>query len=199
MATVIAITSGKRGVGKTNIATNLALALASRKSSVCIIDADSGLATVNTLLGLSPGYTLEQALNGEKSLADITLSGPSGISVIRAASGIPNAADPVDHRLKFLTKSLTELENTYDYIVIDAAAGVNSSAFEFIASAVYKVMVITPDPASLSDSFLLLKRLSQRGTAKSVYILVNMVTDYQNSRQIFTRWVQYKKVNQLSH
>jgi len=198
MAKVIAVTSGKGGVGKTNIATNLGLALTARNSKVCIFDADTGLANINILLGIYPEYTLEQVLAGEKNMMDITVTLPSGLSIIPAASGISSCSNLHSEQLSLLSQALRELENNYDYILIDTAAGVDSNVLEFVASAHHKLIVITPEPTSLTDSFALLKLLSIRGSANSIFVVVNMVKDYPASRKIFQRFqAAVKKFLQL--
>ncbi|MGR9100926.1 MAG: MinD/ParA family protein [Gammaproteobacteria bacterium] len=188
MTSVIAITSGKGGVGKTNITTNLGLALASRKAKVCVFDADTGLANINILLGISPEYTLEHVLNGEKTITEITVDAPGGIAIVPAASGIQQCTDLDERQLQILTGALEQLENSYDYILIDTAAGIDSNVLEFVCSAKYKVLVVTPEPTSLTDAFALLKMLLTRGVKTSIFILVNMVKDYQTSQRIYSRF-----------
>ena len=188
MTSVIAITSGKGGVGKTNITANLGLALASRKAKVCIFDADTGLANINILLGVAPEYTLEHVLTGEKTISEITVNTTGGISIVPAASGVQQCTNLDDTQLQVLMNSLEELENNNDYILIDTAAGIDSSVLEFVTSAQYRVIVITPEPTSLTDAFAMLKMLLTRGARSSIYILVNMVKDYQTSQRIYNRF-----------
>jgi len=188
MASVIAITSGKGGVGKTNVTTNLGLALVERQCRVCIFDADTGLANINTLLDIAPEYTLEHVLSGEKSIAEITVTTPQGLAIVPAASGMARCVDLDERQLLQLVAALRELEENYDFILIDTAAGIDKGVLEFVASAHYQIIIITPEPASLSDAFALLKMLLARQSARSVYILVNKVKDYQASRSIFRRF-----------
>ena len=188
MASVIAITSGKGGVGKTNVTTNLGLALVERQCRVCIFDADTGLANINILLAIAPQYTLEHVLSGEKSIAEITVTTPQGLAIVPAASGIARCVDLDEQQLQKLVVALQELEERYDFILIDTAAGIDKGVLEFVASALYQIIIITPEPTSLTDAFALLKMLLARRCARSVYILVNMVKDYQASRGIFRRF-----------
>ncbi len=188
MASVIAITSGKGGVGKTNVTTNLGLALVERQCRVCVFDADTGLANINILLAIAPQYTLEHVLSGEKSIAEITVTTPEGLAIVPAASGIARCVDLDEQQLQKLATALQKLEEQYDFILIDTAAGIDKAVLEFVASALYQVIIITPEPTSLTDAFALLKMLLARRCTRSVYILVNMVKDYQTSRSIFRRF-----------
>jgi flagellar biosynthesis protein FlhG len=188
MATVIAFTSGKGGVGKTNISTNLAISLAARNSSVCLFDADTGLANINILLGIHPVFTIEHVLEGHKTIDEITIQSPSGISIVPAASGVQKCTNLDDRKINILTSSFEKLERKFDYILIDTAAGIDSSVLDFVASAQYQVIVITPEPTSLTDSFSLLKMLLIRGEKQSIFILVNRVKSFQDSLVVFKRF-----------
>jgi len=188
MATVIAFTSGKGGVGKTNISTNLSLSLAARQEKVCLFDADTGLANVNILMGITPRYTIEHVLNGTKTINDIIINHPSGISVVPAASGIKQCTNLDKSQLSLLVSALESLENKFDYLLIDTAAGIDTNVLDFVASAQYRVLVITPDPTSLTDSFALLKMLIIRGKKQSIFIIVNKVENYKASQLIFKRF-----------
>ncbi len=190
MAAVIAFTSGKGGVGKTNIATNLGLSLVARQEKVCVFDADTGLANVNILMGVSPRYTIEHVLNGSKTIDEIIIELPSGISLVPAASGVKHCTNLDKKQLSCLITALESLEKKFDYLLIDTAAGIDTNVLDFVASAQYRVLVITPDPTSLTDSFALLKMLVIRGKKKSIFVLVNKVDNYKTSQLIFKRFQQ---------
>ena len=194
MATIIAFTSGKGGVGKTNISTNLGLSLVAKDAKVCLFDADTGLANINILMGISPEYTIEHVLNGQKSIDEIIVNLPSGISIVPAASGIKQCTNLDDKRIAKLTSSLEMLEKNFDYLLIDTAAGIDNNVLDFVESAQYRVVVITPEPTSLTDSFALLKVLLARGGQKKpIFILVNRVENYQVSQIVFKRFQQAVK------
>ena len=188
MATVIAFTSGKGGVGKTNISTNIGLSLVARNAKVCLFDADTGLANINILMGISPEYTIEHVLNGQKSIAEIIIDLPSGISVVPAASGIKLCTNLDDKQIAILTSSFEMLEKKFDYLLIDTAAGIDNNVLDFVASAQYRVVVITTEPTSLTDAFSLLKMLMMRGKKKAIFILVNRAESYQASQIVFKRF-----------
>lgn len=188
MASVIAITSGKGGVGKSSVTVNLGLALAGRDAKVCLFDADTGLANVNILLNINPAYTLEHLLKKEKNLDDILIEGPQGIHVLPAASGIQMCTNLKSAELKVLTDSLATLENSYDYILVDTAAGIDNNVLDFVSAAQYRIVVVTPEPTSLTDAFALLRLLVKRGKNKAVLILVNNVASYEIGHRIFKRF-----------
>jgi flagellar biosynthesis protein FlhG len=188
MAKVITITSGKGGVGKTNSSINIGIALASKGFKVCLFDADTGLANVNVLLGLKPEATLEQVLSGEKNLEEIMLEAQRGLKIIPAASGIAECADLDPKKRKRLIDSLRQLEEQFDYILIDTAAGIGESVLDFVTSADYPIVVITPEPTSLTDAFSMVKMLKNRDYAKPLYALINMAKDYDNSIEVFNRF-----------
>lgn len=190
MAAVISVTSGKGGVGKTNVVTNLGLALASRNFKVCVFDADTGLANINILLGVYPQYSIEQVLDGSMSVSEILLQVEGGMSVAPAASGVGECVDLSDEKRRLLVDALQELEQQFDYILIDTAAGIDSAVLDFVASAQYRVVVITPEPTSLTDAFALLKMLKVRGVKRNLFALVNRAADYKSSSKVFERFRQ---------
>lgn len=187
-AKVISITSGKGGVGKTSTTTNLALSLSSLGKKVCIFDADTSLANINILLGIRPEFTLEHLLTGEKRLKDIIIEGPRGIKVIPSASGIAEYAHLSQQQKEILITTLDQLQQQFDYIIIDTAAGIGEDVLDFIRASQYTVVVITPEPTSLTDAFSLLKVLKRSGYNKVPYVLVNMALDNTNSQTIFNRF-----------
>lgn len=185
---IVAVTSGKGGVGKTSISVNLAVALALQGARVCVVDADTGLANINILLGLAPRYTLEHVFSGEKQLADILLAGPGGVDIIPGASGLAALANPEPVDQQALIQGLGQLEQQYDYLLIDTAAGISASVLHFVASAQSALVVITPEPTSLTDAFSLLKVLYQKGYRRTVQVVVNMVADSRQAWRIFQRF-----------
>ena len=120
---VIAVSSGKGGVGKTNVSVNLAIALARKGHRICVFDADTSLANVNILLNLTPEFTLEHVLNGSKRIEDILLQGPGDITIVPAASGIAEFASLSVPQQKLLLQALTTLEQQFDYLIIDMPPG----------------------------------------------------------------------------
>lgn len=196
-ALTIAITSGKGGVGKTNVTTNLGIALAKTGKRVCIFDADTSLANINILLNLHPERTLEHFLRDDLSIDDIMLSGPENLKIIPAATGIADFILLNQEQQHKLICALEELEQRFDYILIDTAAGISDSVLQFIRSAQYAVIVISPEPTSLTDAFSLIKVLKRNGYKQPIYVLVNMTKNYNHSMEVYRRFAH--AVNKYVH
>ena len=187
-AKVITVTSGKGGVGKSSTATNLALSLAALDKKVCVFDADASLANINILLGIQPAYTLQHLLKGEKNLNDIIIDGPRGLKVVPGATGIAEYAQlSIEQKLTLLT-ALDQLQQEFDYLIIDTAAGIGDDVLDFIKASQFSIIIITPEPTSLTDSFSLLKVLKRANYKRTPYILVNMALDLENSQAIYKRF-----------
>lgn len=170
---VVAITSGKGGVGKTNVVAGLALALAGLGQRAVIVDADFGLANLDILLGLSPERTLEQVLRGDKLLEEILVDGPRGIRIVPASSGIQELTRLDDAGELRLVQGLQRLAEDSDWLLLDTAAGVHDSVVKLLMAAQQVVLVATPEPASLVDAYAMVKVLHLRDPEKPVRLLVN--------------------------
>lgn len=187
-AKVITITSGKGGVGKTSTATNLALSLSALNKKVCVFDADASLANINILLGIHPEYTLHDLLTGDKTLKQVMVDGPRGLKVIPGATGIAEYAHLSIGQKDILITALDELQQQFDYLIIDTAAGIGDDVLDFVKASQFSIVVITPEPTSLTDSFSLLKVLKRANFDRTSYILVNMALDFENSQTIYKRF-----------
>jgi len=187
-AKVITVTSGKGGVGKSSTSTNLALSLSALGNKVCIFDADASLANINILLGIQPKFTLQHLLNGEKTLSDITIKGPRGLNIIPGASGVAEYAHLSEKQKSILLSALDRLQQQYDYLIIDTAAGIGDDVLDFVKASQFSIIIITPEPTSLTDSFSLLKVLKQADYKQNSHVLVNMAMDYRSSQSIYKRF-----------
>jgi len=187
-AKVITITSGKGGVGKSSTATNLALSLAALNNKVCVFDADASLANINILLGIQPTYTLQHLLSGEKELKDIIIDGPRGLKIVPGATGIAEYAHLSKEQKEILLTALDKLQEDFDYLIIDTAAGIGDDVLDFIKASQFSIIIITPEPTSLTDSFSLLKVLKRSNYNRTSYVLVNMALDFNNSQAIYKRF-----------
>ena len=187
-AKVITVTSGKGGVGKSSTATNLALSLSALDNKVCIFDADASLANINILLGIQPKFTLQHLLNGEKTLSDITIKGPRGLNIIPGATGIAEYAHLSDQQKSILLTALDRLQQQYDYLIIDTAAGIGDDVLDFVKASQFSIIIITPEPTSLTDSFSLLKVLKRANYQQRAHVLVNMAMDYSSGQSIYKRF-----------
>lgn len=187
-AKTLAITSGKGGVGKSNVATNLAITLAQKGHKVCIFDADTNLANVNILMGLNPHYTIEHLLNGAKTLNEIMVTGPAGLKIIPAASGIADDTEYNPDQKKRLINALESLEQQFDYIIVDTAAGIGKNVTRFLRSVQNILLIISTEPTSLTDAFALLRVLKRGGYNKTIHVLVNMAINFGNGMEVFKRF-----------
>ncbi|MEN8257731.1 MAG: MinD/ParA family protein [Thermodesulfobacteriota bacterium] len=182
---VIAVTSGKGGVGKTNVVTNLAYSLARKGKKVLVLDADINLANVDVLLGLTPKFNLHHVLLGEKKLPDILVSGPGGFQILPASSGIMELAELSEEQKLFFLSEISALGNAIDVMLIDTAAGINNNVIYFTLAAQEKIVVLTPEPTSLTDAYALIKVLSSRHDVKRFRILVNSARTEKEALAVF--------------
>jgi len=187
---VLTVTSGKGGVGKTSVTTNLGIALAMKGASVCIFDADSNESNVNALLGIIPGYAFEDYLEGGLTLDEVTIEGPRGIHIIPAASGITDLPSMDIGKRRMLTDAMRQLEQQYDYLLIDTGAGTGGTVLSLVESASHSLLVISPEPASMTDAYSTVKELHDRSYPGTVYLLVNMVSDRNNAMDVFRQFEQ---------
>ena len=172
-ARVLAITSGKGGVGKTNVVAGLAQSLAQQGQRVVVMDADFGLANLDILLGLSPKYTLEHVLRGEKVLEEILLESPYGVRIIPASSGIQELTRLDTAAELRLVQGLQRVAETADWLLIDTAAGIHDSVVKLLMAAQEVILVTTPEPTSLVDAYAMVKVLHLRDAAKPLWLLIN--------------------------
>lgn len=184
---VMSFTSGKGGVGKTNIVVNVAIALARAGRSVLILDADLSLANADVLLGIHPKATLADVLNGTKSLEEIILNGPEGISLIPAASGVESICNLSPVQQQALIEAVESLPQHFDYLLIDTPAGIGSDVLYFNSASNEVVCVITAEPTSLTDAYALIKVLSQNYGEREMSVLANNVRDENDGKRAFIR------------
>jgi flagellar biosynthesis protein FlhG len=178
---IITISSGKGGVGKTSLAVNLAIALSKKGKKVMIMDADLGMANVDIMLGLVPRYTLYDVLQGEKTLSEIIIEGCEGVNIIPGCSGIFDMANVPRLHKEGLIKELDSYAQEMDFILIDTGAGISSIVLGFIAAADDVVIVITPEPTSITDGYGIIKILSQFKLHHKVYLVVNMAANIREA------------------
>jgi flagellar biosynthesis protein FlhG len=184
---VLSFTSGKGGVGKTHIVVNLAYALQLRGARVMILDADLGLANVDVLLGLTPRYNIRHVLAGEKSLAEVLVDGPAGMLILPASSGVQDLVHLTEgQRLQLLTE-LDTIEDRVDFLLIDTAAGISKNVMYFNLAAHNIVVVVTPEPTSITDAYALIKVLSTQYAQKHFMITMNAVANAAEAKEAFRR------------
>lgn len=182
---VIAVTSGKGGVGKTNVVANLAVSLAKVGKKVLVMDADLGLGNLDVLLGLVPQFTLEHVLRGDKRLSDIVLDGPGGIGILPASSGIPQLTALTREQQVLLQDELDSLSQALDVLLIDTGAGISANVTFFAAAAQEILVVLTPEPTALTDAYALIKVLSLQYRERRFRVLVNMARQARDATDVF--------------
>jgi len=186
-ARVIAVASGKGGVGKTNLVTNLAIAVAARGYRVCIVDADPGMANINIVLGFSANHGLPEVLNGDVSLDEALFKGPQGVEVLAGASGLVGVASFHEERRDLLLNVFNRLEEKFDVIFIDLAAGADATVTDMMRIAHHRLVVVTPDPTSLTNAYSLLKIVETETPHLPVELVVNQANDDQNGLATYHR------------
>jgi len=184
---VISVTSGKGGVGKSNVVSNLAIALSTQGKKVLVIDADLGLGNLDVLLGLSPVYNLNNVLNGEKSISDILIDGPAGIKIIPAGSGVQEFTSLGQHEKLKLLDELDMLEEKFDIMIVDTEAGISENVTYFSVAAQEIIVVVTPEPTSITDVYALIKLLSSKYSEHHFKVLVNMAKDSEDALEVFRK------------
>jgi flagellar biosynthesis protein FlhG len=184
---VICVTSGKGGVGKTNVVANLAYAMGRQGKRVMILDADLNLANVDILLGLTPRYNLHHVLIGEKSLSEILVEGPAGMQILPASSGIMELASLTESQKLYFMSEMETLGQEVDVLLIDTGAGINDNVIYFNLAAQERVVLLTPEPTSLTDAYALIKVLSGRHDVKRFRILVNHCQGDKEGLSVFRK------------
>jgi flagellar biosynthesis protein FlhG len=182
----IAITGGKGGVGKSNISLFLALALSRLKKKVLLLDADLGLANIHILLGIAPRYNLSHMIRNECSVQDIMYNGPEGITILPGATGIDEMANLDGTRLESLMRALNEIENLFDYLLLDVGAGIGRTTTQVSAFADTALLILTPEPTSLADVYATIKMLVSHGSPR-LSVMVNMAATEKEGLEIFDK------------
>lgn len=183
-ARVIAITSGKGGVGKTNIVANMGYALCKAGNRVLIFDADLGLGNLDVLLGLTPRYNLSHVIEGQKKLSEIIISGPGNLKILPASSGIQELTRLTPPQKFEIFNKFNLLLSDYDIVLIDTAAGISSNVLYFNASASEIMVVVTPEPTSITDAYALMKILSVKYQEKHFRLLVNLAKNQKEADDV---------------
>lgn len=184
----IAILSGKGGVGKSNIAVNLALALADQGLRVAILDADLGLANIDILFGVVPKFNLGHVLRGDKELSEIVFKVGERVSIIPGGAGLRELADLDDQRQSWMISRLSFLESDIDVLLVDTSAGLHKNVLTFSMASDLTILLTTPEPTAIRDSYSVLKSLCQSTNGEiSIGLVVNMASDEKEALLVSER------------
>ena len=186
-ARIVAITSGKGGVGKSNIAVNLAIRLSKMGRKVVLLDADLGTANADVLCNLSHDHGLARVVAGRSTLSQAMIEAPGGFHLIPGASGLAQIAALGEYERVGLIEQVRQLEDLYDLILIDTGAGVSPNVLSFLLSADQLLVVTTPEPTAVTDAYAVIKIVARRRNDVDVRVLVNMAKDSDEGRTVFKR------------
>jgi flagellar biosynthesis protein FlhG len=182
---IVAVTSGKGGVGKTNVVANLSVCLSELGKKVVVLDADFGLANLDVLLGLTPRYHLGHVLFGNKSLAEIMVQGPQGIRIIPASSGLQRMSELTLAQRNNLIESFATLDSDTDYFIIDTAAGISRNVIHFLLAAQEVIVVSAPEPTAIVDAYAVIKIILAEDHDKNIQVLINSVEHPEDAQEVF--------------
>lgn len=187
LAKMIAISSGKGGVGKSNFILNLAIALSIRGKKVLLIDADMNLSNIDVLLGLYPEFTLSNLLDDLISIEKVLIEGPKGIKILPAASGDIDVLNNKEKLKESLIKIYQDLRKDFDYILIDTGAGISDFTVDFLVSADRVVLITTPEPTAITDVYAMIKILFYRIKDPDISLAINMTQSAEEGKTIFNK------------
>jgi flagellar biosynthesis protein FlhG len=182
---IVAVTSGKGGVGKTNVVANLSVSLSELGKKVVVLDADFGLANLDVLLGLTPQYHLGHVLFGNKTLTEIMVQGPKGIRIIPASSGLQRMSELTLAQRNHLVESFANLDSDTDYFIIDTAAGISRNVIHFLLCAQEVIVVSAPEPTAIVDAYAVIKIILAEDSKKPIQVLINSVEHAEDAHEVF--------------
>ncbi|MBI5639183.1 MAG: MinD/ParA family protein [Nitrospirae bacterium] len=183
----ITVTSGKGGVGKTNMVANLAIALRKAGKEVLVLDADLGLSNIDVLLDLAPKFNIQHVLQGEKSLRDVIVEGPCGIRILPASSGVQEMTELDEFQRMRLIEEFDAYDEDIDFLLIDTGAGISANVAFFCSASQEIIVVTSPEPTALTDAYALIKVLFTRYQEKDFRVLVNSARDASDALEVFRR------------
>jgi flagellar biosynthesis protein FlhG len=190
---VIAVTSGKGGVGKSNLSVNMGIALARLGARPLLVDADLGLANVDVIMGIIPPYNLGHVILGEKKISDVMINGPAGLRVIASGSGVYRLANLSEKSLEQCLEELNEIEKYTDIMLIDTGAGLSKNVLKFVLAAGEVIVVTTPEPTAITDAYGVIKVIASSEQNIPIWLVVNMVRNEDEGVQVVDRLATVSK------
>jgi len=190
---LVAVTSGKGGVGKTNVAVNAAICMAARGYRVVLIDADLGLANADVLLDVNAPFNLSHVISGAKTIDQVLLDAPGGVKLILGTSGVGRLANLSEFERHNLVQSMAQLESLADIVVLDCAAGISRNVMTFASAADFVLVVTTPEPTALTDAYATIKVLSRERFESSLGVVVNFANSRAEAQSAANRLVDVSR------
>ena len=182
---VLAVSSGKGGVGKTNVVANLAYALSKRGKKVLVIDADLGLNNIDILLGLTPKFHIGHVLSGEKTVDEILVKGPADMRVLPAGDGLQELTQLANEKKMLLMDELDRVSQGFDFLIFDTGAGISANVTYFCSAAHEIILIATTEPTSLTDVYALIKVLKNKHAQKHFRLIINLVDSEREAQSVF--------------
>ena len=190
-ARVITVTSGKGGVGKSNVSVNLAIQMSRLGKRAVILDADFGLANIEVMLGMRPQYNLADMMFRGKDVKDIICTGPEDIGFISGGSGLREMTNLNKDQILSLVRTMYELDHYADVVIIDTGAGISDTVIELVASSSEVLLVATPEPTSITDAYALLKTLHRHdgfeAGSTSIKMIGNRIQSYEEGKELYLK------------
>lgn len=185
----LVITSGKGGVGKTNLTVNLALALARRDKRVVLFDADLGMANVDVLMGISPPHSIVDVIQGRKRLDEVIFAANDRLSVVPGGSGISELANLPPEDLEGMVARLSELESRADWLLVDTGAGISRNVLNFVLAAPEVIVVTTPEPTAVTDAYGIIKSIAAQSPETPIQLVINMVESEAEAKTVASKLI----------
>ncbi len=189
---ILTVTSGKGGVGKTNISVNLGILLSQRRQRVLLMDADLHLGKLDVVIGATPRYTLAELVDGSQTLEQIIMHHPSGIDILPATSGDLNLLEADGQMLRVLAESFASIQARYDYLIVDTGAGVSPTVLTMALGADKVILIVTPEPASISDVYAMIKVIRSKSPELPLILLPNRLKSLEDGLEL------HKKLNLIT-